>query len=135
MPTLEQLKWMPIYLVMFSLLFLTGTYFYKQSLLTYVGDEYLREAANNGMFTSEDIESLLNRVDKLGFDKSKVQIQISPAEALNIGVCKSSNQFMKLTINPNTTAYLSTIFAWIIPDSQPIRYYYQREAKSEEFFD
>lgn len=135
MITIEQLKWLPIYLVMFSLIFLTGTYFYKQSLLTYIGDEYLREAANKGMFTDGDINNLLNRVEKLGFDKSKIQIHISPSNALNVGVSKDSNELIKLTVNPNTTAYLSTIHDLIIKDSEPIKYYYQRKAKSEEYFD
>ena len=120
---------------MISLIFLTGTYFYKQSLLTYMGDEYLREAANKGMFTDTDVNNLLNRVERLGFDRNKIQIHISPSHALNTGVSKDSDELIRLIINPNTKAYLSTIHSLIIKDSEPIKYYYQREAKSEEYFD
>lgn len=135
MITIEQLKWLPIYLVMISLIFLTGTYFYKQSLLTYTGDEYLRLAANKGMFTNEDINNLMNKVERLGFARGGIQIHISPGDALNVGISKDSDQLIRLTINPNTTAYLSRIFSLIVKDSEPIRYFYQREAKSEEYFD
>lgn len=127
---------MPIWLILFSLIFTTGTYFYKQSLINNIGDEYLRMAANKGRFTTEDIEELIDKVDRLGFDRGDIQVEISPTKALNIGVSKDENEYISLTINPNTKAFISKIFDLITPgtpEDDSIKYYYTRIAKSEEY--
>lgn len=120
---------------MFSLIFTAGTFFYKQSLLTHTGDEYLRAAANKGKFTAEELEQMINKLDKLGFSKEKTEIEITPASALEKGVSKDSDEYIRLTINPNKKALISTIFDLMTPGDNTIKYYYSRIAKSEEYID
>lgn len=135
MITIEKIYWLPIWLILFSLIFTTGAFYANQWILTYTGDEYLREAANMGMFTTENIEKLMEDLHKKGFDKSKLQIEISPADAFNIGVSKNSNEYLELEIKTNRTALISKVFDILIPGENKIEYYYKRIAKSEEYFE
>ncbi|MTI53787.1 hypothetical protein [Geosporobacter ferrireducens] len=135
MTTLEQLKWLPVWLILSLLLFTTGTYFFKQSLLTHLGDEYLRAAANKGKFEAVDVERLLNRIEKYGFDRDKIEIEITPAAAYGAGVSKDTDILIGLNIDTNTKAMISAVFEWLDPTSKKFYYRYSRVAKSEEFFD
>ncbi|WP_026895932.1 hypothetical protein [Clostridiisalibacter paucivorans] len=135
METLEKLRWMPVWLIIFSLIFTAGAFFFNQSLLTHVGDEYLHQASVDGRFTTEQIEKLIEKLDKMGFDKNKLNIEISPTEALDTGVSKDSDEYISLSIETNRVAYISKIFDFLLPGDNQIVYSYSRVAKSEEYFD
>lgn len=135
METIEKLKWIPVWLIMFSLIFTSGSYFYKQSLLVNTGDEYLRAAANKGKFTTEEVENLIDDLERLGFDRSKLQVTVTPAEALDVGVSKDDNEYIELIIDTNQTAYIARIFSFLTSSKSNIKYHYRRIAKSEEYID
>lgn len=133
MDTIEKIKWLPIWLILFTLIFTTGSYFYKQSMLTSIGDVSLSEAARKGKFTTQDVEELIDRVGRLGFNRGDIQVEISPARALNTGVSKEDNEYITLIIDPRKKALLSTIFDLLTPGENKVKYYYTRITKSEEY--
>lgn len=135
MTTIEKIYWLPVWLIMFSLIFATGAYYYNQSMLTHVADEYLRAAANKGRFVTLDIENLMEELDKNGFKKENLKIEISPAKALNEGVSKESDEYIELEIKTNRIALISRVYDILIPGDNKIEYSYKRIAKSEEYFD
>lgn len=136
METIEKIKWMPVWLIMFSLIFTTGAYFYKETMLMHIGDKYLAQAANKGKFETQDVENMLDDLEGLGFDRDIIEIEISPAAALGAGVSKdSSDEDIELIIDSNRTAFISYIFEVITPGESNIKYRYSRVATSEEYME
>lgn len=134
MDSLEKPVWYPVYVVLICLLITAGAYFFKQSLLTHYGDDYLNKAITKGKFTESQINGLMNKLENLGFDRSEMQLEISPGSVITTGVSKDSGEDIQLTINTNQKPFIAYIFEFLTGECN-IKYYYTRAASSEEYLD
>ncbi|MDI6707370.1 MAG: hypothetical protein QME73_14130 [Bacillota bacterium] len=131
--TLEKIAYIPVWFILFSLIFATGAYFYKQDLMADIADTYFSRALNEGGFTSEDVDEMLDRLERLGFDRGDTEVSISPSGALNGKVDRGT--LVELVIDPHRKAFISTLFEKLNPGGKAVRYYYRRVGKSEEYLD
>ncbi len=101
--------------------------------MTDIADTYFSRAMNEGGFTSQTVDEMMERLEKLGFEKGDMEVSISPSAALNGRVERGT--IVELTIDPHRKAFISLLFEKLDPGSRPVRYYYRRVGKSEEYLD